>query len=291
MRTAILLLGVACSFPNVAAFPKSVQLQRARVVKGALTAVPPPQKLKKKHSTESVTCSYQPMGVLADHDGKYQSVPALTAATAALLMTLPESAQAAATTVGPVPSALMAYAHFLGILGVGGGLISERFLIHRNMTLEEEERLNVADGIYGLSALSLLISGYFRITQYAKGWEFYKNEPLFWIKMASVAVLGGLSFFPAIILFIRDQARKKGDEYIPLSDEIVDRMTKVMNAEILALATIPLMATLMARGVFYVDNFPWAVGVVLYAVSLGGAGYKYGREAFTMLDQEKEVTD
>ena len=105
--------------------------------------------------------------------------------------------------------------------------------------------------------------------------------------MASVAVLGGLSFFPAVIFFQRDQARQKGQVLPPLPDPVIDRLTTIINAEILALATIPLMATLMARGVLYVDNFPWAIGVILYALSLGGAGYKYGKEAFAIIEEEK----
>ena len=172
------------------------------------------------------------------------------------------------------------------IIGVAGGLIAERFLIRPGLTIEEEMKINNADGIYGLSALSLLISGYFRVTQFAKGWDFYQHEPIFWFKMSAVAVLGGLSFFPAIVFFRRDQARQQGQTLAPLSDALIERITRIINAEILALVSIPLLASLMARGVFYIDDFPWPLGVVLYAVSLGGAGYKYGKEAFEMMETE-----
>ena len=202
-----------------------------------------------------------------------------------ILPTLPAMAAGA----DPVPSAFMAWAHFVGILGVSGGLVAERLLIRQGLSLDDEIRMNNADGIYGLSALSLLISGYFRVTSFAKGWDYYQNEPLFWIKMSSVAVLGALSFFPAIILFRRDLKRREldaGEELEPLSDKIIDRMTTIINAELLALLTIPLFATLMARGVLYVNGFPWAIGVVLYLLCLGGAGFKYGKEAFDMMDEE-----
>ncbi|CAB9524906.1 Predicted membrane protein (DUF2214) [Seminavis robusta] len=170
-----------------------------------------------------------------------------------------------------------------------GGLITERFLIKKNMSQEDEIKINNADGIYGLSAFSLLISGYFRVTEFAKGWDFYQHEPIFWLKMSSVAVLGGLSFFPAIVFFKRDQARQQGQTLAPLSDALVERITTLINAEILALLTIPLFASLMARGVLYMDNFPWPLGVVLYVVSLGGAGYKYGKEAFEMIESEQAL--
>lgn len=104
--------------------------------------------------------------------------------------------------------------------------------------------------------------------------------------MSSVAVLGALSFFPAIVFFRRDMARKEGVNLPPLSDALVDRCTTIINAEILALLTIPLMASLMARGVLYMNDFPWAAGAVLYVVSLGGAGFKYITEALTMMEEE-----
>ena len=202
----------------------------------------------------------------------------------------PTSALAATTTTaGPIPSAALAWLHFVGIMGVAGGLVTERFLIEYNMSEEQEMKINNADGVYGLSAFSLLISGYFRATSFAKGWDFYKSEPIFWVKMSAVAILGGLSFFPAIIFFRRDQARQKGQSFAPLSDPIVDRITTIINAELLALATIPLFASLMARGILYVDDFPWVIGVVVYVLSLGGAGYKYGKEAFEIMEAEQAL--
>jgi putative membrane protein len=211
---------------------------------------------------------------------------AAVAVAAVILCGTPAPALAAA---GPIPSAAFAWLHFLGIMGVTGGLVTERFLIEKNMSADTEGKLNLADGVYGLSALSLLVSGYFRLTEYGKGWEYYQNEPIFWLKMSAVAVLGGLSFFPTIIFFRRDQARKQGIELAPLSDAIVDRIATILNAELLAIATIPLMASLMARGVLYVQDFPWQIGVVLYALSLGGAGFKYGKEAFQMMEAEHSL--
>ena len=40
------------------------------------------------------------------------------------------------------------------------------------------------------------------------------------------------------------------------------RMTSIVNAELLGVLSIPFVATLMARGVFYVDGFPWFVGAL-----------------------------
>jgi hypothetical protein len=134
------------------------------------------------------------------------------------------------------------------------------------------------------------VSGYFRVTQCAKGWEFYQNEPLFWVKMASVAVLGSLSsLVPTIILFRRDQTQQEQKHQSPpLLDAIIDWSTIVLNVELLPLAIISPMTTLTARGVFYVYHFPWAFLVPLfYVVSLGGAGFQYRSEAFELMQQQQ----
>jgi uncharacterized membrane protein len=64
--------------------------------------------------------------------------------------------------------------------------------------------------------------------------------------MSAVAVLGGLSFFPTIVFFRRDQARQQGQSFAPLSDKLVDRISTILNAELLALVTNPFEASLMA---------------------------------------------
>mmetsp|Transcript_32892 Transcript_32892/g.48012 ORF Transcript_32892/g.48012 Transcript_32892/m.48012 type:complete len:327 (-) Transcript_32892:100-1080(-) len=258
-----------------------------------------------EHQQQQQGCShdgiYQPDGLLlASDDGTIEyflqnehsidlagvEVPSTAIAIATVALMGTPTPALASDTAGPVGSAILAWIHFLGILGVAGGLVTERLVIKKNMSVDEENIINGADLIYGLSAFSLLISGYFRVTGYAKGWDFYKNEPIFWVKMSSVAVLGALSFFPAIVFFRRDMARKEGVTLPPLSDALVERCTTIINAEISGLIFIPLFASLMARGVFYVNDFPWAIGVALYAVCLGGAGFKYVKEALDMMEEE-----
>lgn len=71
-----------------------------------------------------------------------------------------------------------------------------------------------------------------------------------------------------------------------MSDKLVKRLTAVLNAEISAILTIPLLATFMARGVWYAGDFPWPAGLVLALVTTGGATYYYGKQALTWSDEE-----
>lgn len=185
--------------------------------------------------------------------------------------------------------AVLAWAHYVGIIGIAGGLASERLLLQYNMPLEVENKINTADLVYGLSAFSMLASGVARAVNEKGFGAYYAHEPIFWLKMVSVAVLGGLSFFPAIVFLRRDLARREdpGNVHLaPLSDAMIDRLTTIINAEILAVLSIPLMASLMARGVSYWDGFPTPVGAALYVAALGAAGYKYGKEAFDKMESE-----
>ena len=121
----------------------------------------------------------------------------------------------------------------------------------------------IADAVYGAAGLLLVTTGYLRVTQYGKGWEFYAHEPIFWLKLTLLAVAGAASFFPTIKIIQRSVAQRQAgpDAPIePMSEKLAARMTSIINAELLAFGAIPLCATLMARGVGYADWLPWQVG-------------------------------
>ena len=72
-----------------------------------------------------------------------------------------------------------------------------------------------------------------------------------------------------------------------MSEELAGRMTSLVNAELLMIGSIPLTASLMARGVGYMPNFPWQAGAGATVAALGGLGFKYVKEA---LDWQEPVT-
>ena len=182
-----------------------------------------------------------------------------------------------------LPSAIAAYSHYLALMGIVGSLTTERLLLKEDMDEASFDLLATADIVYGLSGLLILVSGYFRATQYAKGWEFYAHEPLFWLKMSLLAVVGSASYFPTIKIVQRAVAKQNGD-VPPLSPALVKRMTSIVNAELLGVLSIPFVATLMARGVFYVEGFPWFVGALPVVGCAGFFGYRYATEALDWAD-------
>ena len=66
----------------------------------------------------------------------------------------------------------------------------------------------------------------------------------------------------------------------PMSPKLAARMTSIINAELLAIGSIPLAATLMARGVGYADWLPWEAGAAPAGLALVGLGYKCARKPF-----------
>lgn len=190
------------------------------------------------------------------------------------------AAGAAEAAVDPVASAFAAYGHYLGLVLVVGALTTERLTVKANMSEDEEQRLVIADSVYGIAGVLVLYTGYLRATEYGKGWEFYAHEPIFWVKMWLFTVMGSSSLFPTIKIIQRAAAKAKG-EVEPMSEKLANRITKVVNGELLAIGSIPLAAALMARGVAYAPDMSWQAGAAPIALTSVALGVKYVKEALT----------
>lgn len=187
---------------------------------------------------------------------------------------------APAEAADALPTAVVAYGHYLGVVGAGVCLGAQRAIIRQDMSKEDTELLALATNAYSLALVTTVASGYARVVEYGKGWEFYSHEPIFWVKMALTGVLLGASAFPAVTVL------KSASSGKPLSPALVKRMTSVINAELLAIVSIPFAATLMARGVLYAQWFPWPAGLAPAALAFAGLSFKYSKEALTWTDPQ-----
>jgi len=204
---------------------------------------------------------------------------------AASLACMPLSAEAASGT-NQVASAFVAYGHYLSLFVMVAALMFEKLTIEPGMSKEKETSLVAADATYGIAALAVLVTGYYRLVEYGKGWFFYSHEPIFWIKMVFFVILGSASLFPTITSIKRFVAAK-GDGWEPMSEKLANRMSSVINAELLMMASIPLSATLMSRGVGYTEAIPIEIiGPALTGVTAAGLSFKYIKEALTWSEDE-----
>ena len=268
----------AIAFNPTLALPARVTLAkvRARSVAVRASARPAGSRAASKIDAEAGT----PLAMSDASDSKGLALAALPLLTA---LALPEAAQA---TVNPVASAFAAYGHYLGLVLVVASLTTEKFLVKPELTEDEAQKLVIADSVYGIAGVLVLYTGYLRVTQYGKGWEYYAHEPIFWVKMGLFAVMGSSSLFCTTKIVQMAVKKTNGEENATvLGEKLSARMQKIINGELLAIGSIPLAAALMARGVAYAENMPWQAGAAPVALVSLGLSVKYVKEALTWTDE------
>jgi putative membrane protein len=225
----------------------------------------------------------------SDSKENNSNVSVMAPLAAASLAFMPMSAEAASGT-NQIASAFVAYGHYLSLFVMVAALMFEKLTIEPGMSKEKETSLVAADATYGIAAVAVLVTGYYRLVEYGKGWYFYSHEPIFWIKMVFFVILGSASLFPTITSIKRFVAAK-GDGWEPMSEKLANRMGAVINAELLMMASIPLSATLMSRGVGYTEAIPIEIiGPAFTGVTAAGLSFKYIKEALTWSEDELTST-
>ena len=148
-----------------------------------------------------------------------------------------------------ISDALVAYLHYLGIMGMFGALAIEHLEIGESITAKTARRLATVDAIYGLSAITVLATGVARLFISPKGVMFYMKNPVFHTKFTIFILIGILSIYPTVkILKARKLARTLNDTD---SVELPKSIIHMVRLEILGVALLPLLAALMARGIGY----------------------------------------
>tara|TARA_Y100001968_G_scaffold322030_1_gene357422 strand:+ start:1636 stop:2121 length:486 start_codon:yes stop_codon:yes gene_type:complete len=145
-------------------------------------------------------------------------------------------------------SASVAYVHYLSFMICFGALIFERISLKPSPNKQEAISMVVADIIYGIAGVALLVSGIYRVLKFGQGSEFYTQNPIFWTKIIVFAIVGSLSLYPTITYVLWAIPISKGT--LPqVTEKLVLRLRLIINIELVGFASIPFLATLMSRGV------------------------------------------
>ncbi len=145
-------------------------------------------------------------------------------------------------------SASVAYIHYLSFMVCFGALIYERISLKPSPNKKETISMVVADIIYGIAGIALLVSGIYRVIKFGQGSEFYTQNPIFWTKIVIFALVGSLSLYPTITYILWAIPLSKGT--LPqVTESLVARLRLIINIELVGFAFIPFLASLMARGV------------------------------------------
>ena len=222
------------------------------------------------------------------NDNKLRSTAAFMGATLPLFSTPDVASAATAFAPNSSAAAVVAYGHYISLVGVVACLVAERLTIKPKMTPEEEDFVAAADIGYGVFGALIVYTGYLRAVQYEKGFDFYAHEPLFWLKIAFIGIWGASSFFNTITI-IRRAVDKRNGKFEPMGEKLAKRMIQICNAELVAVGIIPLTATFMARGVGYSQEIPWQAEAGLAALIFAGASFKYVKEAFSFEDNVSKL--
>ena len=145
-------------------------------------------------------------------------------------------------------SASVAYIHYLSFMICFGALLYERISIKPSPNRKESISMVIADVIYGIAGITLLVSGIYRVIKFGQGAEFYTQNPIFWTKIIVFALVGSLSLYPTITYVLWAIPLSKGT--LPqVTENLVSRLRLIINVELVGFSAIPFLATLMARGV------------------------------------------
>ena len=145
-------------------------------------------------------------------------------------------------------SAAVAYVHYLSFMLCFGALVLERRLIRPDPDRRDATLMVITDVVYGVAALGLLLSGIARVLHFGQGSAFYTENPLFWWKVGLYLGVGGLSLYPTVTYILWALPLRRG-ETPQVSEALAQRLRWILNIELVGFAAIPLMASLMARGV------------------------------------------
>ncbi len=146
-----------------------------------------------------------------------------------------------------IKNASVAYVHYLSFMLCFGALIYERISLKIKPCRKEAISMVIADVIYGIAGIALLVSGIYRVIKFGQGSEFYTQNPVFWIKMVTFGLVGSLSLYPTFTYVLWAIPLSKG-ELPNVSIKLVERLRLIINIELIGFASIPFLATLMARG-------------------------------------------
>tara|TARA_Y100000589_G_scaffold214639_1_gene202473 strand:- start:131 stop:622 length:492 start_codon:yes stop_codon:yes gene_type:complete len=145
-------------------------------------------------------------------------------------------------------SALVAYVHYLGIILSFGALMFERINLKINLSKNETISIIIADVIYGITGLAVLITGILRVKYYGQGVEFYTNNPIFWVKVSLYILIGVISLYPTITYILWAVPLSKNKLPV-ITENLVKRFKLIIMTELVGFAVIPFFATLMSRGI------------------------------------------
>lgn len=145
-------------------------------------------------------------------------------------------------------SAIAAYVHYLSFMLIVGALTVERLTLKPDLTLGDAWKVAIADGVYGISATLVLITGVLRVLYFGQGTPYYLHNPVFYAKVALFFGIGLLSLYPTVS-FLPWIAGLRQGKVPSLPPHRVNQLNRIITIELVGFLLIPLLAAMLARGI------------------------------------------
>ncbi|TAE58492.1 MAG: DUF2214 family protein [Nostocales cyanobacterium] len=141
---------------------------------------------------------------------------------------------------------IVAYLHYLSFMLCFAALTLEAFTLKPELNIKDAWKIVIADAVYGIAAVTVLITGILRVIYFGKGTTYYLHHPFFYIKVAVFLLVGLLSIYPTIsfLNWLKDLQKNQTPQ---LELKKVKLLLWLIRAELFSFLFIPLFAAIMAR--------------------------------------------
>jgi putative membrane protein len=141
-----------------------------------------------------------------------------------------------------LPYTIFRTLHFLAILALAIALLIENIAIKPSIGVEDARNLAKVDAVYTVSIVLAFLFGLTLWLWIGKPSAFYSANALYWSKIGIFSVLAILSLIPKRFF---KKSRNTSEEEITVPKIVI----LVLRTQLSLLATIPLLAFLVARGI------------------------------------------
>lgn len=143
----------------------------------------------------------------------------------------------------------LAWLHYLGIMFLAAALVAEHLLFSPRPDLKTARKLVTVDLIYGVTLVVVLVTGVARLFHGGKGVLFYMQNAAYHAKFTLFIVMALLWLYPAF-KFLGWRRTMKSGGTPALTDGEARRVLMMIRIQLLILVVLPLLAAMMARGVW-----------------------------------------
>lgn len=138
---------------------------------------------------------------------------------------------------------LIRYLHFISLFALSAALLAQAFLLRPEMTRREIAQIQRVDILYAVMVVLVLGTGFAQWFWVGKPSQFYSSNPIFHAKLTLFLIIGLLSAWPSV--FLGKQRKGDSKETVKVPKGVI----LSVRAEVLLLIFMPLLASLMAKGV------------------------------------------